>query len=68
MAKHIDWFLSLDDAVIVICDKMQLDVDRELVTAELEQKCYISNNQYDIGYHKALVDMQYKIKELSEAE
>lgn len=53
-------FLTLDDAVHVIMDRMQLADEemRELVYQELEQVCYLSDDQYEIGYDDALATIQ----------
>lgn len=48
-------FLSLDNAVMVIVDRMKL-VDeemREIVRQELEQKCYLPDDQFYIGFETA---------------
>lgn len=50
-------FLELDDAVMVVCDRMRLSDDREWVRSELEQRCYLSNDQYGIGYDQARQDI-----------
>lgn len=47
-------FLSLDDAVLVAT--REFDIDPELARNEFEQKCYITDNQYVIGYHDGLRD------------
>lgn len=41
-------FLSLDDAVLVA--STEFGISPELARIEFEQKCYISNDQYSIGY------------------
>ena len=53
-------FLTLDNAVHVIMDRMQLADEemRELVYQELEQVCYLSDDQYEIGYADALATIQ----------
>lgn len=53
-------FLALDDAVRVIIDRMQLADEemREIVHQELEQVCYLSDDQYEIGYADALATIQ----------
>lgn len=53
-------FLTLDNAVHIIMDRMQLADEemRELVYQELEQVCYLSDDQYEIGYDDALATIQ----------
>ena len=41
-------FLSLDDAVEVAV--REFDADAVLARQEFMQKCYISDNQYEIGF------------------
>ena len=47
-------FLSLDDAVRVAVREFGLDA--EIARQEFEQKCYISDDQYSIGYNDGLDD------------
>lgn len=47
-------FLSLDDAVLVA--SKHFHIDEEIARSEFEQKCYISNNQYQIGYADATIE------------
>lgn len=47
-------FLSLEDAVNVA--KTEFDIDPDLARIEFEQKCYIPDDQYKIGYHNGLLD------------
>ena len=47
-------FLSLEDAVRVA--EIQFDIEPELARVEFEQKCYIPNDQYKIGYQDGLAD------------
>ncbi len=47
-------FLSLEDAVTVAV--REFDADSQLARQEFEQKCYITDNQYIIGYHDGLAD------------
>ena len=47
-------FLSLEDAVKVVVNNW--GVDEEIASCELEQKCYISNDQYAIGYEDGILD------------
>ena len=59
-------FLSLDDAVLVAT--REFDIDAELARQEFEQKCYITDNQYVIGYHDGLRDAIKAIKGKAESE
>lgn len=59
-------FLSLDDAVLVAT--REFDIDSQLARQEFEQKCYITNNQYVIGYHDGLSDAIEAIKDKAESE
>lgn len=60
-------FLSLDDAVRVAVREFGLDAeDAEIVRQEFEQKCYISDDQYSIGYNDGLDDAIKAIKETIE--
>ena len=59
-------FLSLDDAVLVAARKF--DIDTQLARQEFEQKCYITDNQYVIGYHDGLYDAIEAIKHKAESE
>lgn len=47
-------FLSLDDAVKIAV--REFDIDATLARQEFEQKCYVTDNQYVIGYHDGLRD------------
>ena len=47
-----EMFLSLDDAVRVA--EMQFDIDPVLAKIEFEQKCYMPNDQYEIGFQDGL--------------
>ena len=42
-------FLSLDNAVAIAV--REFDVDAVLARQEFMQKCYISDNQYEIGFY-----------------
>lgn len=53
-------FLSLDDAVLVAT--REFDIDPKLARNEFEQKCYITDDQYMIGYHDGLRDAIEAIK------
>jgi len=59
-------FLSLDDAVLVA--KREFNIDPQLARQEFEQKCYITDNQYVIGYHDGLCDAIEAIKNKAESE
>jgi hypothetical protein len=62
-------FLSLDDAVSVAVREFGLDAeDAEIARQEFEQKCYISDDQYSIGYDDGLNDAIKAIKETIEAQ
>lgn len=52
--------LSLDDAVLVAT--REFDIDPQLARQEFEQKCYITDDQYVIGYHDELDDAIEAIK------
>ena len=54
-------FLSLDDAVKVAV--RQFDIDATLARQEFEQKCYISDDQYGIGYYDGVVKSMAKVAE-----
>lgn len=57
-------FLSLEDAVNVAY--RHFDVDPVLARSEFEQKCYITDDQYVIGYHDGLSDAANAIEKLAE--
>ena len=59
-------FLSLDDAVLVAT--REFDIDPELARREFEQKCYITDDKYVIGYHDGLNDAIKAIKVKAESE
>ena len=59
-------FLSLDDAVLVAT--REFDIDPQLARNEFEQKCYITDNQYVIGYHDGLNDAIKAIEDKAERE
>lgn len=59
-------FLSLDDAVLVATRKF--DINPQLAEQEFEQKCYITDNQYAIGYYDGLHDAIEAIKDKAERE
>lgn len=47
-------FISLEDAVRVA--ETQFGIAPELARVEFEQKCYISDDQYKIGYQDGLAE------------
>lgn len=55
-------FLSLENAVLIA--EREFDIDPEIARIEFEQKCYITDNQYTIGYNDGLEDAIKAIKEL----
>ena len=59
-------FLSLDDAVRVAVREFGLDA--EIARQEFEQKCYISDDQYSIGYYDGIEDAIKAIKQKMESE
>ena len=59
-------FLSLDDAVKVAV--REFDIDSVLARQEFEQKCYVTDNQYIIGYHDGLSDAIKAIEDKAESE
>lgn len=59
-------FLSLDDAVTIAV--REFDADAVLARQEFMQKCYITDNQYVIGYHDGLHDAIEAIKDKTESE
>lgn len=54
-------FLSLDDAVLVAT--REFDIDPQLARNEFEQKCYMSDDQWRIGYVEGLGDCIKIIKQ-----
>lgn len=59
MAKQ---FLSLENAVLIAV--REFDIDPEIARIEFEQKCYIADNQYTIGYNDGLEDAIKAIRDL----
>ena len=59
-------FLSLDDAVKIAV--REFDIDPVLARQEFMQNCYVTDNQYVIGYHDGLYDAIEAIKEKAESE
>lgn len=55
-------FLSLNDAVEIAY--RQFDIDIQLARQEFEQKCYISDNQYAIGFCEGVDSSIEALKEL----
>lgn len=47
-------FLRLDDAVRVA--EIQFDIEPAIARVMFEQKCYIPDDQYKIGYQDGLAD------------
>lgn len=61
MAKN-KLFLSLDDAVEVVTKRLDCKNDKVIVRQELEQKCYLSNDEYAIGFADGLEAVQKAIE------
>lgn len=59
-------FLSLDDAVKVAV--REFDADPVLASQEFEQKCYIADSKYEIGYNDGLNDAIRAIKQKADSE
>lgn len=59
-------FLSLDDAVRVAVREFGLDA--EIARQEFEQKCYVTDDQYSIGYYDGIEDAIKAIKQKAESE
>ena len=59
-------FLSLDDAVRVAVREFGLDA--EIARQEFEQKCYVTDDQYSIGYYDGIEDAIKAIKEKVKSE
>jgi hypothetical protein len=59
-------FLSLDDAVKIAV--YNFDADEVLARQEFKQKCYVTDNQYVIGYHDGLYDAIEAIRLKAESE
>ena len=59
-------FLSLDDAVRVAV--RHFDLDAEIARQEFEQKCYVTDDQYSIGYYDGIEDAIKAIKQKVESE
>ena len=60
MARH-KLFLSLDDAVDVVAKRLDCRNDKVIIRQELEQKCYLSNDEYAIGFADGLAAVQKAI-------
>lgn len=56
--------MSLDAAVEIAV--REFDIDSVLARQEFMQKCYITDNQYAIGYHDGLYDAIDAIKHKAE--
>lgn len=59
-------FLSLDDAVLVATKRF--GIDPLLAEQNFEQKCYVTDDQYMIGYDDGLNDAIKAIKDKIESE
>ena len=59
-------FLSLDNAAKVAA--REFGIDQVLARQEFMQKCYMTDNQYLIGYHDGLYDAIEAIKGKAESE
>ncbi len=59
-------FLSLDNAVCVAVRHFGLDA--EIARQEFEQKCYVTDDQYSIGYYDGIEDAIKAIKEKVKSE
>lgn len=57
-------FLSLEDAVLIA--QREFDINPEMARIEFEQKCYITDYQYTIGYYDGLTDAIKALRELRE--
>ena len=66
MSEHKQWFLTLDDAVLVARNLVNDGYDDEFLRQEFFQKCYISDDQYEIGFADGVEKAIEKIKELYE--
>lgn len=64
--------LFLDDATNVAIDLLEsfnrgtrlTDTDKAYIRSNFEQKCFITNDQYSIGYAQALLDASRAITNL----
>ena len=59
-------FLTLDNAVKVAV--RHWGIDPVLARQEFEQKCYLTNDQYKIGYRHGLDDAVKAIEKILEVE
>lgn len=59
-------FISLDNAVKVCKYRLECEHDEEIIRNELEKACYLSNEQYSIGYYDALKEAQKAIERLQQ--
>lgn len=55
-------FLNLEDAVKVAV--YYFDADPVIARQEFEQKCYVTDKQYEIGYYDGLAKARDKIQEI----
>ena len=54
-------FMRLEDAVIIA--SREFGIDKKIVRQAFEEKCFVTDNQYKIGYNDGIYD---SIKALSE--
>ena len=59
-------FLTLNDAVEVAVK--EFGIDRVLAEQEFEQKSFVSNDQYDIGYQHGIQDSIRAITDMAEIQ
>lgn len=59
-------FLSLDNAVRVAVKEFGLDA--KIARQDFEQKCYVTDDQYSIGYYDGIEDAIKAIKQKVESE
>lgn len=55
-------FLSLDDAVEIAV--REFGADREIAEQEFQQKCYISDDQYSIGFYDGIMKAKEVVSEI----
>ena len=60
------WFLSLDNAVAIAV--REFDADAVLARQEFMQKCYISDDQYDIGFYDGVGESLEAIRNLMDSD
>ena len=59
----IKLFLSLENAVLIA--EREFDIDPQIARVEFEQKCYVTDEQYKIGYYDGLADAAKAISSLA---